>query len=249
MPDERSHRGPHPDDAKLFAPSMWSALRAGVAELSWLLTRGYAQPSALKLVGDRYELTQRQRIAVARCACTDDQLRCRRSNEAPPAAMADQPLLIDGYNLLITIEAALGGGVVLIARDGAYRDVASLHGTYRKVEETLPALNLIGQALALRSPSRCIWYLDSPVSNSGRLKGLILFVARERGWPWDVQVVQNPDAVLSAASDLVATADSIILDRCRSWVNLAKEVVASAVPGPNRVDLSETALKELPSPP
>jgi hypothetical protein len=32
-----------------------------VEELSWLLTRGYPPTSTLKLVGDRYALTERQR--------------------------------------------------------------------------------------------------------------------------------------------------------------------------------------------
>src|SRR5688500_10446127 len=53
MPDHRSHRGPHPEDAGLFAPAVHPTLRSAVADLSWLLTRGYADPSALKLVGDR----------------------------------------------------------------------------------------------------------------------------------------------------------------------------------------------------
>jgi hypothetical protein len=29
------------------------------------------------------------------------------------------------------VEAALAGGVILACRDGAYRDMASIHGTWR----------------------------------------------------------------------------------------------------------------------
>src|SRR5438105_3109058 len=71
VPDTRRHRGAHPDDARLFAEAAWPALRAAVADLSWLLGKAYAQPSALKLVGDRYRLDVRQRAAVARAACAD----------------------------------------------------------------------------------------------------------------------------------------------------------------------------------
>ena len=39
----------------------------------------------------------------------------------------------------------MGGGIVLLARDGCYRDMASMHGTYRKVAETVPALEAIGR--------------------------------------------------------------------------------------------------------
>ena len=61
VPDSRTHRGPDPRDAQAFGPSALSALRAAVADLSWLLERGYAIVSAVKLVGDRWSLTERQR--------------------------------------------------------------------------------------------------------------------------------------------------------------------------------------------
>ena len=71
MPDKRSHRGPHPDDAKLFAPEKIAHLRNAVEDFSLLLTKGYADKGALKLVGDKFSLTQRQRLAVMRSACSD----------------------------------------------------------------------------------------------------------------------------------------------------------------------------------
>ena len=239
MPDRRIHRGPHPEDGKLFAPAAWPRLGAAVADYSWLLTRGYAEPSALKLMGNRFELNQRQRAAVARCACSDADLERRRAKEVPPPGVAGQPLWIDGFNLLTTIEVALGRGVVLSARDGCYRDIASVHGTYRKVEETRPSIKSCGQVIQSLRPSECVWYLDSPVGNSGRLKLLLLDVARERGWGWRVQVVPNPDVVLIAADAIVATADSAILDRCRRWVNLARQVVDATVPNARVIPMSK----------
>ena len=67
--------------------------------------------------------------------------------EVERSALRNRPLWLDGYNVLTTVEAALGGGVILIARDGAYRDMASMHGSYRKVAETLPALKILGKLL------------------------------------------------------------------------------------------------------
>ena len=58
MPDKRTHRGPHPEDAKLFAANRICDLRAAIADFSLLLTKGYAEKSALKLVGDRLSLTE-----------------------------------------------------------------------------------------------------------------------------------------------------------------------------------------------
>ena len=238
MPDRRTHRGPHPEDAGLFAAEIHTRLSRAVDDLCWLLSRGYAPDSSLKLVGDRHGLVARQRVAVARCSCSDADGDRRGKHEVAGQALHNQALKLDGYNVLTTIEAALSGGVILSARDGAYRDMAGMHGTYRKVAETLPALELLGAQLAEWKTAECIWYLDRPVSNSGRLKSLMDELASKKGWPWRVELAANPDALLAESSEVVTTADSVILDRCRSWCNLARVIIARRVRQAWIVDLS-----------
>jgi hypothetical protein len=148
MPDTRKHRGPGPQDAIWFGADARAGLRAAVADLSWLLSRGYAEPSALSLVGNRCQLVERQRVAVLRSACSDASLAGRRSRELDLQSIRGRPLRIDGFNLVVTLESALGGGVVIVGRDGCYRDMASVHGTYRRVQETRPALELAARWLA-----------------------------------------------------------------------------------------------------
>lgn len=106
MPDRRTHRGPHPDDIKLFSANFIPILKAALADFSLLLTKGYADKSALKLVGDRFSLTERQRLAVMRSACSDQQLASRNHRRVGTDSLAGQALAIDGYNVLITVEAA-----------------------------------------------------------------------------------------------------------------------------------------------
>ncbi len=241
MPDRRKHRGRHPDDDRLFAEGRREALRTAVAEFSWLLTRGYADPSALKLVGDRHGLTVRQRTAVMRCACSDAALAGRNAKRVALEQVGDRPLGIDGYNLLITIESALSGGLILVGRDGCCRDLASVHGTYRKVAETAPAIELIADYLTDRAASRIDCYLDRPVSNSGRLKAQMADVLERRGLAvaddaaahprasagpiWNIELVANPDAVLIDYPGPIVTTDSAILDRVSAWVNLAADII------------------------
>ncbi|MBN1506665.1 MAG: DUF434 domain-containing protein [Sedimentisphaerales bacterium] len=235
MPDKREHRGPHPADAELFAPERLASLRQAVADFSLLLTKGYADKSALKLVGDRFSLTQRQRLAVMRSACSDQQLQSRLERRVELADLAGEEIAIDGYNLLITIEAAMSGGLIFRGCDGCLRDLASIHGTYRKVEETVPALKLIGTFLKKAGIASALWLLDSPVSNSGRLKTLIATVAKENDWNWDIRLSLNPDAELRQTHLIVATSDSIVLDGCKQWVNLGAEIVEVAIPNARTV--------------
>ena len=129
-----------------------------------------------------------------------------------------------------------------------------MHGSYRKVAETLPALELLGRTIAAYGVAECRWLLDQPVSNSGRLKGIIEEMGAARGWPWRAELLPNPDGVLATAGVaasvgvavelppqrgvVVATADSAILDRCPAWFNLARETIVQHVPNAWVVNLA-----------
>jgi len=59
-----------------------------------------------------------------------------------------------------------------------------------------------------------IWYLDRPVSNSGRLKR-IMTTWRQSALAVAGRMCQNPDEVLAATDEIIVTADSVVLDRCQ----------------------------------
>ena len=63
MPDSRKHRGAAPEDAVAFGAEALPRLREAGVDFCWLLSRGYAHRSGIKIVGDRYALTERQRLA------------------------------------------------------------------------------------------------------------------------------------------------------------------------------------------
>lgn len=225
MPDGRRHRGPHSSDAQLFAPDKLAALRAAVGDMGWLLGRGYATRSALQLVGNRYQLAERQQLAVMRSSCSQAAATHRKGKEVLSSALRDQNLHIDGYNVLTTIEAALSGAWLFQGCDGCWRDIASMHGTFRRVEETVPAIEAVGAVLHELGVAQAVWYLDRPVSNSGRLREMMLQIAAGNGWNWRVEIVMNPDPVLAVQSEIIATSDSVILDACARWFNLTRLVV------------------------
>lgn len=232
-----STRGKHPGDDELFGPAWREPLRRAVFDQSWLLTRGYNETAALKLVGDRHGLTRRQRKAVSRCACSDAALRCRLARRVPPGALRGRPVAVDGLNLLITLETALAGGVVLVGRDGGCRDLAGVHGSYGRVGQTVAGAEAAGRTLAGLAAGPVTWHLDRPVAHSGELRGLLEEVAREHGWGWRVELHADPDPVLAAAEAVVASSDGWVLDRCGPWCDLAGEVLRRRVPGAWLLDL------------
>ncbi len=237
MSGKPTHRGPDPRDALAFDAESLPALRAAAADFCWLLSRQYATVSALKLVGDRWSLTERQRMAVRRSCCSDAARARRLERICAEADLTGREVLVDGFNVLTTTEAALGGAVVLACRDETYRDIAGLHGTYRRVGETVPAISLLGETIAALKIRHCRWLFDRPVSNSGRIRRLFVDYALERQLDWRVELVQDPDQDLKQSGEIVATADSAILDSCSRWFNLARYVIETCCPEANVIEL------------
>lgn len=238
MTRQQTHRGPAPEDERLFADANLPALRAATSDLCWLLDHDYAPRSALELVGNRYSLAARQRMAVARCATSRADAESRGQLRIEPAQLTGEELWLDGYNVLTLLESALAGGIVLLCRDGCCRDIAGIHRRHHKVSETIPAIQLVGEAAASGGVAACCWWLDKPISNSGRLKEAILNVAAAARWKMQVELTFSPDRVLSNTEHVIATSDGIVLDRCRRWVNLVRWIIDERIPRARLVDLS-----------
>ncbi|TXF90746.1 DUF434 domain-containing protein [Neolewinella aurantiaca] len=219
------NRGPQPNDPSLFADRYLPALRAATDDLCWLLSRDYGTDSALQLVGNRYRLNKRQRMAVGRASASQAAIASRQERRVDLTQIAGRTVAIDGFNLLILLESAFGGGLILESRDGTYRDLAGVHGTYKHVRHTEPALLRVGEAL--RVAARVIWYFDQPVSNSGRLKTMLREMAETHAFNWQVELVYNPDKELIAmpAENVIVSSDSWILDDGGAWCNLGQELL------------------------
>ena len=155
MPNRQRHRGPHPEDLRLFDRTQLKRLRPAAEEIVWLLGRGYPLMTAVEWVGNHHQLEARQRLALQRALCSQEQ-RTRRD-------------------------------------------------------------------------ARAIERLDAPVSNSGRLRARIEDWAHRWTFPINAAVVPNPDAIL-ARGDNAVTSDSVVLDRCGSWLNLGRFIVDRHVP-------------------
>ena len=237
MPDTRTRRGPHPKDRELFTKRWVPVLEIAVAELSWLLSRGYSDKAALKLVGDRHSLRDRQRKVLQRAAASVDACRQRREKELSFDALRGQTVVVDGYNVILTLEAALCGGLLLLARDGVMRDLAAMSAHYRRIDATTTAIALLADFFARAGCVQVILYLDRPVSNSGRLKKLIQDTVTDRTPAWRVDLTDRTDQLLASSPHIVASADSAVIDASRRWFNLARAVVELAIPDAWILDL------------
>jgi len=223
---ETVRRGYEPKDAQQFGPKSLDKLNAAARELRFLLNRGYDVKSASTFIGNHHLLSERQRLALARMTSTDEALARRRQKEL---SQAPGELVLDGFNTIITLEVALSGSLLLSGMDGTLRDLAGLRGTYRIVDKTIKAVELLLSRLEALRVNKAVFYLDQQVSNSGRLRTLLLEKAEGRAVEAQAQLHPSVDGVLSRMGNVV-TSDAIILDKCKSWYNLNRPLLESAVP-------------------
>ncbi|MDF2614290.1 MAG: hypothetical protein K0S71_2076 [Clostridia bacterium] len=213
-------RGVDLQDKRFFSEKEVNRLRYAQEELRFLMDRNYPVSPVIKLIGDRYQLSARQRLALQRSTCKTESCKLRRAKSLPLNRLKEGPIHIDGFNLIITLEVALSGGVILLGQDGTIRDLAGLRGTYRIIDKTDKALELLGNVFKELEAKDITFYLDAPVSNSGKLKVKLLECGNQWRLPLQVNLVNNPDPLLSQRERVVTT-DSVILDHCKSYFNLA----------------------------
>lgn len=219
-----SRRGFNPEDIKWFSEKSLDKLKIAQQEIQWLLDRGYKIGTVINFVGGHYQFSSRQRIALHRATSSKIQYDKRDSTQLPLEAAKYGLINIDGFNLIITLEVALSGSALILGSDGVLRDLAGLRGSYRIIDNTEKAIELIGKSLKLLSVPGVKFFLDAPVSNSGKLRHMILKYSAEWDLPVEVELILNVDAVLSQTERIV-TGDSVILDCCKSWFNLSRAIV------------------------
>lgn len=216
-------RGYCPSDEKEFGAEAIKKLCKAARDLQYLLNQGYHIKGASTFVGNHYMLSERQRLALARAVSPDESIKIRKNKEIETIPCGST-VNIDGFNTIITLEVALSESTLLKCMDGTIRDLAALRGTYRLIDKTETAIMLIGKILESSQVGKAVFYLDAPVSNSGRLKQRILESLKQFSFEVQVEVIHNVDSVLSKLEHVI-TSDAIILDKCTSWINLNAKII------------------------
>lgn len=238
MPDIVS-RGYVPTDEKEFNADNIRLLRQVQKDISYLIDRGYDLEHSVTFLCNRFGMSKRQRMALLRSTTKQDEIQKRMEKEVS-GSLSGKTVHLDGFNQIITLEVALSGTTLLLCMDGTVRDLAGLHGTYKLIDKTDMAISLIYKQLTKLDASGAIFYIDSPVSNSGRLKQRILELSGNYTIKTEVYILHDVDKTLYNKENVV-TGDGIILDNCISWVNLSKQIIMENFPDYPFADLSNNS--------
>ncbi len=193
-------------------------LHQATSDLKFLLDRNYNKRAALDFVGNHYLLNKKQRNYLQRKVYSREKSQGRRNKIIPLSKIKGKSLLIDGYNVLITVESICSAnGAIVICDDGIIRDVNAIFGKYKITEGTVNALNSVLSLVNIYHPSNVQVFFDAQVSKSGELAKLTEEIMEEQGVEGSARTAPNVDhqlITLSQESDgVVASSDSVIMDQ------------------------------------
>lgn len=177
------------------------------------------------MVGNRYQLVSDQRHLLHRGVFSDSDSKSRRKKRISINRIGNKDLVIDGYNVLITIEAGLSGRPFVLGDDGFIRDISGLSGNFKKTDETDEALQLIFDFIKRVKPRQTLLLFDSPISRSGELAQEVRDGLERENLSGDAIAVRVPEKILIGFPGIIATSDTAIIDQSKKVVDLAGYII------------------------
>jgi len=196
-------------------------LRNAIIDAKFLLDRGYPKSTVIGIVAQRYSLTKPERSLIYRALHTNHEISIIKNKLIRDVdKVRDHSLVIDGFNVLITLESLIRGEPILLCDDGVFRDISSSFRKYRITELTLTALNLLLEIISIIVPSEVIVVYDSPVSHSGDLAMKTRSLMKNLNIESKVIVSRTPDTTILSLGEITASSDTVILLRARHILDI-----------------------------
>jgi len=189
-------------------------------DYKYLLSRGYKQKVVLDLVTSRYGLSSVERALLLRCVHSSQDIELVKSKLVE--SVTHYPLIIDGYNVLLTIHTVLEGMEVFLCDDGFVRD---LRKSYRKGIELKMlevSTELLKKELQELDPSSVTIILDKNVSYSARHADTIRSIMRNLA---EVVLADKADLRVIGGNGIIASSDCVVISRARKIYDLAGEII------------------------
>jgi len=193
-------------------------------DLKYLLDRGYRRTTALNLVVNRYNLSQKQRNLLLRYVFPEKEIRDHRKRLCPPSRLRGKKVVVDGYNVLVTVEAVLEGKDTVLGMDGILRDVKGIFSKYRFRKESRIAIDKILKKLKDYEPSFVLFIFDSQISRSGELAAFVRERLREHKLKGKAETSPHADGDIKKLNWITLTSDSVIIEKVDRVVDLPAKV-------------------------
>ncbi|MEM3324291.1 MAG: DUF434 domain-containing protein [Metallosphaera sp.] len=176
-------------------------LSRAILDYRYLMDRGYNSKPSLDLISGRYELSREERLLLYRCVHSESQAR-----EVREKMGLDGTLIIDGFNVGLTLLSVWDGDQVFLCDDLFLRDLAS--GKKKQDSRIVHALITVAELL-LSLGLEFLIVLDSQVSGSGEI------AAKLRKMGINAKVASKADKEIIEMREVSVTSDFVVLTRSK----------------------------------
>jgi hypothetical protein len=190
-------------------------LRDAADELRYLLDRGYRKDYALDFVCDHHKLRGAERATLARSVFSFKEASSVKRKMLSLDDADGREVCVDGYNVLITCEAACAGRA-LVCDDGVVRDTEGVFGKYKVTPSTWETLEGICRILEKTS---FLFLFDAQVSRSGK----IVEYLTSRGH--EAMTERHVDSAIIKSGLIAATSDSVILEKVSHFIDVPRQML------------------------
>lgn len=182
------------------------------------LEKGYPQKAVHQIVGDRYSLTGTERAVLYRGLSGREECKRRISKIGEPGLIRGRTLMIDGFNVILTVASYLNGNLVFISGDGFLRDASEIHGKAFRPDLYERSIKLILEYLGTLSPAEVVFIYDEPVKTAEKLRDFTSLLSQEYSFSIKAIISCSTDKTLAENKGIIATSDSVIIDRSGSKI-------------------------------
>jgi len=199
-------------------------------DYNYLLSRNYKRKIALNFVSQHYGLTLSEKMFLLRAVFSEKVVRERRRKTIEIKRIYDNILYIDGFNVLITIMVALIGGCLFLCQDDFIRDLYSLERKIKITKHMYISLEILLEVLMNLKPRKVIFIFDSPVSYSGEFAKYVRNRIKSYHIKGNALTALKTDVELSNKHGIIASSDSLVIDKAKKIVDLAGFIVKYMAP-------------------
>jgi len=197
-----------------------SVIKKAAQDLRYLLDRNYNKKTSLNLVVNHYKLNEKQRNFLQRYVFSEKDIQLHKSKLFSIKKISEKYIVIDGYNVLVTVEAILNKKNLVRGMDGFLRDTSAIFSKYKFDKNTKKALKTVILALREYKPRFVLFIFDSQISHSGELASYVRHKLNEFGLKGDARTSRSADKEIVDLNEITMTTDSIIIERVDRVVDI-----------------------------
>jgi hypothetical protein len=188
--------------------------RQALQDYILLLDKKYPEKALHEMVSTRYALNHFERSMLFRGITTKEKAEKRKARLITIDQLNNRTLHIDLFNVLFTIAAYLRGFPVYLSNDGLLRDASESHGSGDWEVHLDKSLDLLVETLPGLQVGKIFYYVDNPIEYGGEICEKLFRITNNSKPDSEIIVAESPDSlIIDAKAGIIATSDSLIIDR------------------------------------